>query len=533
MVDRDQLFPQVVARWAREAPERVFLQHADTGESWTYARTNQEGLVWADVFDGRAPDSVVVTFLPNSLDYVAVALGLAWVPTIEVPANTNLKGDLLAHVIRDSGATEMVVGEELLERASSAGEVFAALERVIVVPRAGAREVLADPSVLPANGVGSREVLASAVARERSDEEGPGPYDLAFILYTSGTTGPSKGVMCTWTQTMGPVVAGRAHVGPDDADYVPLPLFHIGGRAKPYRMAFVGGRCVVKHSFKTRDFWSDVRAYACTVTQLMPQMARWLLAQEPRDDDADNPLDIVMMVPLIDELPEFRERFGVRIRTGYNMTETSGPIGRSDDVLTNEGHSGSCRPGFQLRIADDDDRPVPVGEVGELLIRADEPGALMAGYWRNPEKTVEAWRNLWFHTGDLFRVDEQGRYYYVDRKKDSIRRRGENISSAEVEQQILTHPDVLEAGVVATPSPEGEDEVLAFVLPHAGSDLTAGALHAHLMEVMPRFMVPRFIELVDDFPRTEATLRIQKAELRKKGRGDATWDALADETSRR
>ncbi|ALJ21898.1 AMP-binding protein [Microbacterium sp. No. 7] len=529
MVSRSELFPQVVARHAREVPERVFLRHADTGESWTYARTHEEGLSWADAFDGGGPDSVVVTFLPNSLDYVAVALGLAWVPTIEVPANTNLKGDLLAHVIRDSGATEMVVGEELLERASSAGEVFAALERVIVVPRAGAREVLADPSVLPANGVGSREVLASAVARERSDEEGPGPYDLAFILYTSGTTGPSKGVMCSWTQTYTGAGLVSDYLGftAEDVYYVPLPLFHIGGRMVPYAVALAGGRCVVKSYFRTPDFWPDIRRHGCTVTQLMPVMARWLLAQEPQDDDADNPLDRVTLIPLIDELPEFRERFGVRIRCAYNMTETSCPIVAEGDVLANEGHSGVRREGFELRIADDDDRPVPVGEVGELLIRADEPGALMSGYWRQPEKTVEAWRNLWFHTGDLFRVDEQGRYYYVDRKKDSIRRRGENISSVEVEQEILKHPDVAEAGVVATPSPEGEDEVLAFVLPRAGSGLTAGALHADLAERMPRFMVPRFIELVDDFPRTEATLRIQKAELRKKGRGDATWDALA------
>ncbi|ALJ21895.1 AMP-binding protein [Microbacterium sp. No. 7] len=526
MMNLDQPFPQIVADRAAETPDRVFLEHVEGG-ALTFAEAHEQGLRWADAFDGLEPGSVVVTFMPNTLDYVAIGLGIGWLPSIEVPVNTNLKGSLLAHVIRDSGATVMVVCERLLDQARTAGEVFDGLDRVIVVPRSGATERLADPGALPSNGIASRDVLAVAEPRPRA--AGQGMLDLAFILYTSGTTGPSKGVMCTWAQTRkgSDFLLDVVGLEPDDAYYVPLPLFHIGGRIVPYAMARAGGRCVVRDGFKTAEFWSDIRAHRCTVTQLMPAMARWLLAAEPRDDDADNPLDRISLVPLIAELPEFRRRFGVQFRTGYNMTETSTPIATAGDVLADEGFSGTCREGFDLRIADDDDRPVPVGEVGELLVRADEPGTLMAGYWRQPEKTVEAWRNLWLHTGDLFRMDEQGRYYYVDRKKDSIRRRGENISSIEVEQVMREHPDVDEVGVVSTPSPEGEDEVLAFVQLRAGAPADHRALHSALLETMPRFMVPRYIELVDEFPRTEATLRIQKAELRARGRGPRTWDALA------
>jgi crotonobetaine/carnitine-CoA ligase len=196
--------------------------------------------------------------------------------------------------------------------------------------------------------------------------------------------------------------------------------------------------------------------------------------------------------------------------------------------VANSATCGRPRDGYECRIVDDLDRDVPAGAVGELVVRPTEPWTIMAGYWGMPEKTVEAWRNLWFHTGDAARSDAEGNYYFVDRIKDSIRRRGENISSLEVEHEVGRHPDVLEVAAVGVPSEWGEEEVKIVVVTKPGRTVTEAALATFLEPLLPRYMLPRYIELVDALPKTP-TEKVEKRTLRAAGVTATTWDRLPSE----
>jgi crotonobetaine/carnitine-CoA ligase len=255
-------------------------------------------------------------------------------------------------------------------------------------------------------------------------------------------------------------------------------------------------------------------------------MPRFLLMQPAREDDARNPLRGVTAAPLSPEIEEFKKRFDVKVTTGFGMTEVGGILG-SDWEAMNWRSCGKVRrgpPGYEVRLVDEHDQPVADGEFGELIVRTDEPWALNSGYHRMPEKTAEAWRNGWFHTGDVFVRDPDGYFYFVDRLKDCIRRRGENISSMEVEAYVQEHPDVLECAAIGVPSEYSEDEVKICVVAKPGAVFTCAELIEFLTPRMPRFMLPRFVELVGELPKTEATNRIKKAELKKDPLNDKTWD---------
>jgi crotonobetaine/carnitine-CoA ligase len=291
-------------------------------------------------------------------------------------------------------------------------------------------------------------------------------------------------------------------------------------------MALLGSTVVIREAFDTQVFWSEVERYRCTTTLLLGAMANFIHRQPARPDDADTPLRSVIMVPLIPELDAFKERFGVRVCTTFNMTEVSAPIASCGWDPANTQTCGRPRPGYECRIADERDQPLPPGKVGELLVRTDEPWKLMAGYWGKPEETARALRNQWVHTGDGFTRDEDGNFYFVDRLKDSIRRRGENISSIEVEADVNQHPAVLESAAIAVPSEWGEDEVKVAVVLKEGETLRPEELVEFVIARMPHFMVPRYIEFVAALPKTQ-TQKIRKEELRAAGITDATWDRVA------
>ncbi len=348
-------------------------------------------------------------------------------------------------------------------------------------------------------------------------------------MYTSGTTGQSKGVMCTWRQVRESTacMAPLDQMSPGgDGYYSVLPLFHQAGRAALFAAAMFEGRCVYRASFKTDRFWSDIAETRCTATMMMPVMAKFLLAAPPSDLDASTPLKYVAMVPLLPEIDAFRNRFGVTARTGFNMTELAMPILTEGLDQTVAGSCGKVRDGFECRLVDSDDQEVAIGETGELIVRAREPWTLMAGYWNQPEKTVEAWRNLWFHTGDSFFRDDDGNYFYVDRLKDALRRRGENISSIEVETEINAHP---RGGRIRRhrcacrgwrTRSHGLHPCRTRSHGHRGGCLPVPAAPGSLATCCPRY-----IRFIDSFPKTEATLRIQKAKLREIGVDGQTWES--------
>ena len=458
--------------------------------------------------------------LPTGIDAVSAWLGLAWLRAWEVPVNTAYVGRMLRYVLEHSRSNLLVTAAEYLEHLGDVATDLPDLQTVVVHD---SDDVKGD---LPFRVIGRREFLAGASPAE--DLDGPGPADIATVMYTSGTTGPSKGVLVPWAQLHATASTSifTGDFGPDDAYYLPFPLFHISGKGPVYTFALVGGRVVMRPSFNTAAFWDDIRRYRCTTTLLLGAMANFIHRQPPRPDDADTPLHTVVMVPLIPELDDFKERFGVRVSTAFNMTEISVPIHSDGWTLANLESCGRVRPGYQVRVVDTDDEDVGPGRVGELIVRADEPWTLMAGYLDMPEATTAAWRNLWLHTGDAFRYDTDGNYYFLDRIKDTIRRRGENISSAEVEVVVNEHPGVLESAAVAVPSEWGEDEVKIVVVPRPGRTVDAQELIEYLSPRLPRFMLPRYVEVVSELPKTP-TEKVRKVELRAQGITAATWDREA------
>jgi crotonobetaine/carnitine-CoA ligase len=259
------------------------------------------------------------------------------------------------------------------------------------------------------------------------------------------------------------------------------------------------------------------------------------MVNPPRPDDIDNPLERVMMGPIIANIDEFMQRFGVKkVATGFGMTEIGFPLvsGWDPPNYRTCGRRREGPPHYEVRIADEWDEPVQLGNVGELLVRSGDPWVMNAGYWRLPDATARAWRNGWFHTGDVFVEDGQGWLYFVDRKKDALRRRGENISSFEVEKGINAHPEVVESAVVGVPSSLGEDDVKAVIVRSPDSTLTGEELLAWLTDRMPKFMLPRYVEFVDALPKTDGTFRVQKYKLRDAGITGSTWDREAEASCR-
>jgi crotonobetaine/carnitine-CoA ligase len=353
------------------------------------------------------------------------------------------------------------------------------------------------------------------------------PWDNQSIIYTSGTTGPSKGVLSSYLHlytNAGP--DGWPFVRADDRFLVNMPIFHIGGTGLPFTMLARGGSIALMENFSTETFWATVRQMQCTVIFLLGVMATFLLKREPSPQDREHQVRLAFVVPLTDNSDEFRSRFGIDVYSIFNMTEISTPT----YTEPNPGKLGTCgrpRSGVDVRLVDENDCEVAVGKVGEMIVRTDRPWGMNSGYYKNPEATARAWRNGWFHTGDAFRRDAEGDFYFVDRMKDAIRRRGENISSFEVESQIIAHPAVREAAVIGVPSAFSEDEVMVVVAPVDGRAVDFAELFEFAAARMPYFMVPRYFRTVHELPKTP-TAKVQKAKLREEGVTIDTWDREAE-----
>jgi crotonobetaine/carnitine-CoA ligase len=300
-------------------------------------------------------------------------------------------------------------------------------------------------------------------------------------------------------------------------------MFHMSGKLAICASGVLGGQLIVREQFSTSEFWSDVDRYGVTTALLIGATPVFLAKLPEREDDAGHTLRNVLLGPAPDEVAEFCRRFGVRGSAVFNMTELSCPVSTGwDQELLERGSVGRVREGYAVRLVDDFDRPVPPGEVGEIVVRSDEPWRLMAGYWGMDDRTVEAWRNLWFHTGDLGRMDPDGAFYFLDRKKDAIRRRGENISSMELEAEIAEYEHVAEAAVVGVPSEVGEEDVKAFVVPR-GDGFAPEELIAFLESRVPAFMIPRYVVAVDALPKTP-TEKVRKTELKDWPVDECTWE---------
>jgi crotonobetaine/carnitine-CoA ligase len=456
----------------------------------------------------------VVVWMPNTIDCLRVWFGINWLGATYVPINTAYKGRLLEHVLANAGAKVVVA------HASLAGLLAdidtATIETVVVF---GAVPEITGLCCLPA------DVLDQGSGADVPDVD-VNPWDTQSIIYTSGTTGPSKGVISSYAHL-------RAASGPEgfhmlsgeDRYMCNLPLYHVGGTIAVMAMLSRGGSIALVNGFSTEEFWPIVRETETTFVLLLGAMTNFLMKRPPSPDDRNHPLKKVVIAPLAEDTALFADRFGVEAYTLYNMTEISTPIvsGRNP---SRAGSCGKARPGVTIRLVDEHDCEVEPGRVGELVVRTDAPWALNSGYCRNPEATAAAWRNGWFHTGDAFRQDKDGTYFFVDRVKDAIRRRGENISSFEVEAEIVAHPCVNEAAVVPVPSELSEEEVLCVVAPVPGHTIDPKDLIDFLIPRLPHFMVPRYVRIMSELPKTP-TQKIQKHLLRTAGLTADTWDREA------
>jgi len=504
-------------RFAAERPDKTHVVFED-GEAWTFAEVRRRTIAKAAGLQrlGVRQGDRVAVWLPNGRDALIAFYAINYLGAVFVPFNTAYRGNLLAHVLANSAAKFMIAHPDLVGRLLEIDR--SAVEKLVLTTQKIAPDI-----GLPCTRF---DVLDGEPEALTPPEKPIEPWHLQSIIYTSGTTGPSKGVLSSYLHMFsnaGP--ESWPMVGEEDRYLTVAPIFHIGGMGPPFVMLARGASVAIVEQFSTERFWDVVRQTECTVVFLLGVMATFLMKRPASPDDRRHKVRVAFMVPLTDDAPAFKERFNIDVYTIFNMTEISSPI-VSEPNPTKRGTCGRVRAGVEVRLVDEHDCEVPTGSVGEMLVRTDRPWGMNSGYCGNPEATAKAWANGWFHTGDAFRRDADGYFYFVDRMKDAIRRRGENISSFEVETEVCAHPDVREAAAIGVPSELSEDDVMIVVAAVPGRSIDVLALANFLMKRMPYFMVPRYIRIVAELPKTPSA-KVLKANLRNEGVTSDTWDREA------
>jgi carnitine-CoA ligase len=465
---------------------------------------------------GVKPGDRVALIASNRAEFIDMMLGCGWLGAILVPINTASRGAQLQHILSNSAAKLLVIEAELLSSLDHLDLAALPLEAIWLIDQPPAHA--ATPAVARA-----MPPLGPAI-----ESAAPRPDDLFAILYTSGTTGPSKGVCCPQAQYFwwGVHTARLLGIGAEDILCTTLPLFHTNALNTFFQALITGATAIFEPRFSASGFWNGLKRRNATVTYLLGAMVPILLSRTPSAAEHEHGTRIALAPGVPAHFhEEFARRTRIRLLDGYGSTESNFVIG-SDIDGQRPGYMGRICPGFDGRVVDDQDRDVADGEPGELIMRADEPLAFAQGYFAAPEKTAEAWRDGWFHSGDRVIRDRDGYFKFVDRLKDTIRRRGENISSFEVEQVLLSHPEIATAAVFPVRSDLAEDEVMAAVVRRPGSSLSEADLVHYCAPRMPYFAVPRYIEYCEALPATENG-KIQKFKLRERGVTKDTWDREA------
>ncbi|WP_181778770.1 AMP-binding protein [Pseudonocardia pini] len=500
------VFPAALRAHAQRTPDKVFAAFPD-GRAWTYRQMWREAnAVAAALRDlGIGPGDEVISWCTSVGDTLRVWFGTNLLGAVHVPLNPALRGRILAHAVDTVSRARVMVADPELH------------------PRLDVTERRHLEHVLPPFADADLARVDVVVEPERPVQ----PWDTSMILLTSGTTGPSKGVVCPYVHiaTTAEVVAEGGWFGSADRYLVSLPVFHAGGVFAVANGLLGGASIGVMDRFDTATFWDVVRATRSTHATILGVMGHFLMNRAPDPRDRGHTLRRAILGPVTDATPALAERFGLEVITIFNMTEASLPL-KSAPGPSRQGILGRVRPGVDARVVDEHDLQVPDGVPGELILRADRPWSMNAGYANDAEATARAWRNGWFHTGDTVRRTPEGDYFFVDRKKDAIRRRGENISSIELEAELLAYPPIGDAAVVPVPSEFSEDEVLAVVVPKPGAELAPEALVEFLRPRVPYYMVPRYVRIVDDLPRTPSN-KVEKFRLREAGLTPDTWDREA------
>lgn len=497
------------AELSGDAPLLRVGPHARTAEAMA---TRAARLAGAFARKGVQAGDRVALLSQNRVEVLDAFVACGWLGAILVPINAAARGPQLEHILSDAEPRVLAVESQLLERLETVDRLPHSLEQLWGLgehPRSWRGRTIGD---FPLDGDAIRPAQAQ-------------PADTLAVLYTSGTTGASKGVCCPHGQFYWWGVNSSSALGVRDGDvlYTCLPLFHTNALNAFLQALVSGASLVVGPRFSASRFFDDLAASGADVTYLLGAMVSILCSRPPSPADRAHRARVALAPATPAGLwATCKERFGIDIIEAHGMTETNLVIGPRDG-LQKPGTMGRVMPGFHARVVDEHDVEMADGTPGELVLRADEPFAFTTGYWRMPETTVSCFRNLWLHTGDQVVRDEGGWYRFLDRLKDAIRRRGENISSWEVEQVLVSHHGVAAAAVVPIPSELGEDEVMAFVVPALEPPPSPRELLEHCQRRLAYFAVPRYLELIGELPVT-SNGKVQKFVLRDRGISPATFD---------
>lgn len=516
--------PEVLERAARDRPDAPMLRWRDgppvTAEQLLgRASRLAGGLARLGV---QAGDAVLI-MLPNSIEIIVAWLGAARLGAVEVPVNIHDRGHFLAHVLNDSRAAVLICDPKYLRYLAPVAASCEHLRTVVTT---------SVPGPVPCH-TGWKYVnfadLESAGGRFTRPQLGPA--DLMAVLYTSGTTGPAKGIMMNYGQAAlnAENYLGIMELRPGDTLFVCMPLFHSNAQVIQVMPAMMAGAtCSVWPRFEAENWLDQVRAVGATISNTLGVMCAAIYAQPPRADDSANPLRRLQTIPAPPDIVEdFEQRFAVQCIDGYGLTDVGVVTYRRPDEPLVPGSSGRPLPQFEVVIADPDtDEVLPAGQAGEIMIRPRQPWGMMSGYWGNPQATIDAWRNLWFHTGDAGYLDEAGLLYFQDRLKDVIRVRGENVSSVQIEAVFLADSRIAECAAIARPAGHGDDDVHLYVVLAPDAQLTPEEIIALCTGQMPYFAVPRYITILPDLPKTP-TGKILKRELRSSLLTTPSWDRRA------
>jgi len=518
---------RMLADQAARNAGKVFLTDLPSGRRYTFAEVHalSDRIAAGLRRIGIAPGMHVAVLSDNRPEALLTYFALAKLGAVAVPVNTAARGDLLRYLLAHSDVQALVAESAHLPHVAAVHAELPALRTLVSIDDA-------PPTTGRWHTAEHFTALESTTAAP-PDPDQPRFSDLAAIFYTSGTTGPSKGVMFSHARTL---LWGMSHIEAfgytaDDVAYVCLPLFHVNALLGATYMALTAGASVaLQRRFSASGFWRDVRASDATVSSMLGSMANILWNQPPSPDDAQNSLRLSQVTPIPEFARAFEARFGMRFASSYGLTDYGASHAfKTDDPDAKLGSCGRTRRGYEARIVDDDGFDVPAGETGELVLRCNNPWEVSPGYYKMPEATLESLRGGWFHTGDRGTIDADGYFWFVDRLKDSIRRRGENISSYEIEQVVLRHPAVADAAAFPVASPLGEDDVALAVILKPGPSLPAHELVAWCADAMARHMVPRYVQFLADLPRN-ASQKVEKRRLREDAERDLArlWDGERD-----
>ena len=526
---------EVLKRRAAEHPDRDYLKFADA--PWvSYGEINARAnrVANALVARGVAPGESVSVMLPNCAEFIPVWFGILKAGAVMSSINTAYKGDFLSWTINLVEARKLVISDEYLDRLDLIKAELPLLEHVIVWG-SGKRDG-PDPAL-------AHEPLGELMSAPDSEPDGIAYSwtDDARIMFTSGTTGRSKGVIkqnaADYFSARSALESAMVRQGvpleglADEVYFSCLPLFHSNAQVLcAYPALLAGARVAYVERFSVTRFWQQAIDAGATTFNSIGAMVYFLWSAPPSPLDRAHRVHTVSAAPAPkDVYHEFEERFGVTFTEGYGLTETGVATMMDPTLPPRLGSCGKANPGYEVTIVEPGtDRPLPPGTPGEIVVDMKIPNIVMRAYYGMPEKTAEDFRNLKLHTGDLGRMDEAGYVYFMDRVKDYIRRRGENVSSMEVERQVAEHPGVKEAAAIGVKAGEGassEDEIMIVCIAEGTTPDPAELTH-WMAERMPYFMVPRYIRFVEALPKTP-TERVQKVVLREQGITPDTFDREA------